>query len=406
MDGIVADAVVVAAGASERMGGRDKLSADLAGRPVLAWSIAAIAASPLVQRIVLVRSAAKAAEARPSWLPDKVVAVVAGGARRQDSVAAGIRVLDDARAGGAVARGAVARGATDTRVLLVHDGARPLVTPALVEAVARAAAEHGAAIPIMPVTETLKRIAGDAVLATIDRGSTATAQTPQGIRWDVLRDAIGKVSPEDAAELTDEAALLEAAGVAVRAVPGEAANLKITRQEDLALAEARLAGIGATRTGFGTDRHPFGPGSGLRLGGIEIPDAPRLHSHSDGDAALHAICGALLGAAALGDLGGLHPADPRTPRGIASADLLASVREALATEGWRPLAVDLTIRAARPRLQEHLPGMRAAIAEVLGVEVGAVSVKGSTGNLSGDAGAGRIIEAEAVATVVRRTAAP
>lgn len=398
MDGIVADAVVVAAGRSERMGGRDKLAADLAGRPVLAWSLAAIAASPLVERIALVRSAAQAAAPRPSWLPDKVVAVVPGGARRQESVVAGIRALGDTKRD--------AHAPAGTRVLLVHDGARPLVTPQLVDAVARAAAEHGAAIPVLPMTETLKRIGGDIVVATIDRALTGAAQTPQGVRWDVLREALAKVRPEDAAELTDEAALLEAAGIRVRAVAGEPANLKITRAEDLAIAEARLAGHGATRTGFGSDRHPFGPGDGLRLGGVLIAGAPRLHGHSDGDAALHAIAGALLGAIALGDLGGLHPADGRTPRGIASADLLVSVRAALAAEGWRPLAVDLSIRAGRPWLANHLPAMRLAIAELLALELGAVSVKAATGNLSGDVGAGRVIEAEAIATVIHGESEP
>jgi 2-C-methyl-D-erythritol 2,4-cyclodiphosphate synthase len=159
---------------------------------------------------------------------------------------------------------------------------------------------------------------------------------------------------------------------------------------------------GATRTGFGSDRHPFGPGDGLRLGGVEIAGAPRLFGHSDGDVALHAIAGALLGAAALGDLGGLHPADARTPRGIASADLLTSVCGALATAGWRPYAVDVSIRAGRPWLAEYLPGMRLAIAGLLGLELDAVSVKASTGNLSGDVGAGRVIEAEAIATVASR----
>lgn len=394
MDGIVADAVVVAAGRSQRMGGRDKLGADLAGRPVLAWSLAAIAASPLVQRIALVRTAEQAAAPRPDWLPAKVVAVVAGGARRQESVAAGIRALEQA----AGATGPIPAGA---RVLLVHDGARPLVTPGLVDAVARAAAEHGAAIPVLPVTETLKRVAGDVVVGTVDRAGAATAQTPQGVRWDVLRDALARVSPVDAAELTDEAALLEAAGIAVHAVPGEAANLKVTRAEDLALAEARLAGPGITRTGFASDGHPFGPGDGLRLGGVEIPGAPRLHGHSDGDAALHAIAGALLGAVALGDLGGLHPADARTQRGIASADLLLSVVDALADEGWRPLAVDLSIRAGRPWLADHMAGMRESIADLLGLAIDGVSVKASTGNLSGDVGAGRVIEADAIATVTR-----
>jgi 2-C-methyl-D-erythritol 2,4-cyclodiphosphate synthase len=159
-----------------------------------------------------------------------------------------------------------------------------------------------------------------------------------------------------------------------------------------------LAGT-ATRTGFASDGHPFGPGDGLRLGGVEIAGAPRLHGHSDGDVALHAIAGALLGAVALGDLGGLHPADERTPRGIASADLLRSVVAGLAAEGWRPLAVDVSIRAGRPWLATHMPAMRAAIADLLGLGLDAVSLKASTGNLSGDVGAGRVIEADAIATV-------
>ena len=144
---------------------------------------------------------------------------------------------------------------------------------------------------------------------------------------------------------------------------------------------------GGTRTGFATDGHPFGPGDGLRLGGVEIPAAPRLHGHSDGDAALHAIAGALLGAVALGDLGDLYPADERTPRGIASADLLAGVIGAARRRGLAP-ASRSTSRSAPPGRgsAEHLPAMRRAIAELLGAGAGAVSVKASTGNLSGDVG--------------------
>ena len=156
---------------------------------------------------------------------------------------------------------------------------------------------------------------------------------------------------------------------------------------------------GATRTGFGSDRHPFGPGDGLWLAGVQIPGAPRLYGHSDGDAALHAVAGALLGAAALGDLGELYPADERTPRGSASSAFVREVVARLAVAGWRPLSLDLTIRAARPRLAPHVAAMRDAIAGLLGVAAAAVSVKASTGNLSGDAGAGRVIEAEALATI-------
>jgi 2-C-methyl-D-erythritol 2,4-cyclodiphosphate synthase len=144
-----------------------------------------------------------------------------------------------------------------------------------------------------------------------------------------------------------------------------------------------------------------GRGDGLWLGGVEIPGAPRLHGHSDGDAALHAIAGALLGAGALGDLGSLFPADERTRPGIASSELLADVRERLGAAGWRPRTVDLMIAAGRPRIGAHLPKMRDAIAAILGVGTDDVSVKASTGNLSGDAGGGRVIEAQAIATVGR-----
>ena len=169
----------------------------------------------------------------------------------------------------------------------------------------------------------------------------------------------------------------------------------------MAAAGDAAAQHGEARTGFGTDRHAFGPGEGLWLGGIAIAGAPRLHGHSDGDVALHAIAGALLGAAALGDLGELFPADERTPRGSASTALVQDVVTRLAAGGWRPASVDLTLRGARPRLAPHVADMREAIARLLGVPVEAISVKASTGNLSGDAGAGRVVEAEALTTIVR-----
>lgn len=154
------------------------------------------------------------------------------------------------------------------------------------------------------------------------------------------------------------------------------------------------------RVGLGVDSHPFGPGEPLRLGGIEITGAPRLYGHSDGDVALHALADALLGGAGLGDLGHLHPADGRTPEGIASDELLRDVVRTLAGAGWRVATADLTIIGARPRLGDRLDEMRAAIAVLLGVHAAAISVKASTGNLSGDPGAGRGILAQAIATLV------
>jgi 2-C-methyl-D-erythritol 2,4-cyclodiphosphate synthase len=155
------------------------------------------------------------------------------------------------------------------------------------------------------------------------------------------------------------------------------------------------------RTGYARDRHTFGPGGPLALGGIELP-GPRLQGHSDGDAALHAVAGALLGAAGLGDLGQLFPPDSRTPNGIASGELVRSVVERVGEAGLEPLAVDLTIEAARPRLGDRLPGMRTAIAALLGIDEGRVGIKASSGNLGGDEGAGRAISASAMATIGRR----
>ncbi len=382
-----ADAVVVAAGGSRRMGGVDKLVAPILGRPLLAWTLDAIAASPLVDRIVVVASAARADAIRSAtWLPAKVDAVVPGGQTRQVSVAAGVRHLDRTDPAGR------------DRPVLIHDGARPMVSQQLVEAIASATVRYGAAIPVMPVAETLKRVGEGLVHETVDRAPLATAQTPQGVRRGLLLDAWGRFPPERSHEFTDEAALLEACRIPVHAIPGEPTNLKVTLPDDLGRVEQALA-PGVSRVGFGHDSHPFGPGTSLRLGGIELPDVPRLAGHSDGDVVLHAIADALLGAAALGDLGRLFPADERTPRGIASLELLAAVVKRVRQAALEPASVDVVVIGARPRLGHHLDAMRAAIARALEIDEEGVNVKASTGNLSGDEGAGRSISANAVVTV-------
>jgi 2-C-methyl-D-erythritol 4-phosphate cytidylyltransferase/2-C-methyl-D-erythritol 2,4-cyclodiphosphate synthase len=386
VSGSAVEAVVVAAGESRRMGGLDKLTADLCGRPVLRWSVEALVAAG-VERIVLVTAPARIADlAAAEWLPAQVVAVVPGGARRQESVAAGVAALSASEEPGSDA------------VVLVHDAARPLATPALVRAVAAAAAEHGAAIPILPVAETLKRIDGELVAETVDRSDLAVAQTPQGVRRSLLERAYAAYPPDGPETWTDEASLLEACRIAVHAIPGEPTNLKVTVPADLEQARAILQAVpaGAGRVGLGTDSHPFGPGEPLVLGGIRIEGAPRLAGHSDGDVVLHAVADALLGAAGLGDLGRLFPADSRTPAGIDSRILLGTVMERVRAAGWRPINVDMTIVAARPRLSPLLPGMGEAIAGILGLDPGSVNVKASTGNLAGPEGTGRSISAQAI----------
>lgn len=380
------------------MAGLDKLTHVIGGRPLLAWSIDALAAVDAVERIIVVAASERVDEIRAaSWLSDRVVAVVAGAGRRHESVAAGLAALEsldgsDSDAG--------------RRVVLVHDGARPVASPELVRAVLAAAFEHGAAIPVLPVTDTIKRIAGGRVSETVDRSDLASAQTPQGVRRQLLRDAFAQFPPEGPETWTDEAAMLEACRIPVHALPGEPSNLKVTVPADLDRAAAALIGMSASdrqppRIGTGYDSHPFGPGSPLALGGIEVPGGPRLHGHSDGDVALHAVADALLGAAGLGDLGRLFPAGPATPRGIASHELVGDVVARVNAAGYRPSSVDLTIVAARPRLGDLLDRMREAIASLLEIPPDAVNVKASTGNLSGMEGAGRGISAAAVAVVER-----
>jgi 2-C-methyl-D-erythritol 4-phosphate cytidylyltransferase/2-C-methyl-D-erythritol 2,4-cyclodiphosphate synthase len=376
------------------MAGLDKLLAPVAGRPLIAWTVDAIAAAPSVDRIVVVAAPERVGEWRDAaWLrgAQADVDVVAGGPTRQVSVATGVRRLAELDPGGA------------DRTVLVHDGARPLASPALVEAVAAAVEAHGAALPVLPVAETLKRVKDGRVVETVDRATLAAAQTPQGARRSLLLRAWETFPPDGEREFTDEAALLEACRIPVHAIPGDPANLKVTLPDDLRRVELALSS-GSPRIGFGHDSHPFGPGAPLRLGGVTVDGVPSLAGHSDGDVALHAVADALLGAAGLGDLGRLFPADARTPRGVASDDLLRAVVERLGERGLEPGTVDLVIIGARPKLGPRLDGMRAAIAATLGIDEGAVNVKASSGNLAGDEGAGRSISARAVATVRERRA--
>jgi 2-C-methyl-D-erythritol 4-phosphate cytidylyltransferase/2-C-methyl-D-erythritol 2,4-cyclodiphosphate synthase len=284
-------------------------------------------------------------------------------------------------------------------VVLVHDAARPLVEPSLIAAVTTATARHGAAIPVVPVAETLKRIDGEQVGATVDRTGLGAAQTPQGVRRDLLREAWRRYPPNGLSTFTDEAALLEACSIPIHVVPGDPGNLKVTLPNDLQRAATMLVATRPTRTGIGHDSHPFGPGMPLHLGGVEIAGAPALAGHSDGDVVLHALADALLGATSLGDLGSVFPADERTPLGIASTVLVEEVRRRVESAGWRPASVDLTIIAARPRLGAQIGPMREAIAALLELDRDAVSVKASSGNLDGSEGAGRAISALVIATV-------
>ena len=366
------------------MDGRDKLEAMIAGRTILRWSVEAMAAAPEIACVIVVAAPERVASlAATPWLRALPARVVAGGARRQESVAAGVR-------------------AARADILLVHDAARPLVSAGVISRVAEGAAERGAVIPVLPVVDALKCVDGDCIAGTAAREGLFRAQTPQGARRDLLRAAV-EAHADGPDVIADEAELLARDGVTVFTVEGDATNIKVTLPEDLALAR-RLAVEGAgQRVAQGSDSHPFGSDPGLRLAGLTIETAPRLHGHSDGDVVLHALCDALLAAAGLGDLGRLFPPGEPATRGIDSRELLRDVVRRLGQAGLAAGSADVTILAARPRLGgERLDAMAASIAGLVGLSSAGVSVKAASGNLSGDEGAGRTISATCLVSVVAR----
>jgi 2-C-methyl-D-erythritol 4-phosphate cytidylyltransferase/2-C-methyl-D-erythritol 2,4-cyclodiphosphate synthase len=290
--------------------------------------------------------------------------LVAGGEARADSVRAGLEALAEAGVGAAT-------------VVLVHDAARPAASVALMGRVASAAVEGDAAIPVVLVNDTLKRAREGRVLDTVDRTDLVAAQTPQAAGLGILRAAL-EAARAQGWEPTDEAAALTALGVTVRSVEGDPANRKLTEPADAELLRGILRSPSSLRAGVGVDAHRLEAGRPLRLGGLAFPDEPRgLVGHSDGDAALHAVIDALLGAAGQGDVGTLFPADDAS-RDADSGELLRLVVERVRGAGWEPRSVDLAIGAERPAIGPRRDEMAARVAVLIGLPAGEVSVRGTT----------------------------
>lgn len=370
------------------MGGVDKTMAPLAGRPLLWHSVAAFERSPWVDEIVVVTRedledsvrALFAGEAFP-----KVRAVTRGGATRQESSRRGVAALSG-----------------DREIVLIHDGARPLVSDAVIARVVGAAVDVGAALPGVPPVATIKREEDGRSAETLDRTRLREAQTPQGFRRDVLARALAAAEADGYAG-TDEASLVERAGDPVACVEGERRNLKVTVPEDLTLAAALLGGGGASpvpRIGYGLDIHRLVPGRPLILGGVEIPHALGLEGHSDADVVAHAICDALLGAVAAGDIGEHFPDTDDTWKGASGARLLAGTVEILRGFGYVPVNVDVAVSAQAPKLAPYRAEMRANVARALGLSENAVSIKFGTTERLGFEGREEGMSATAVALVV------
>lgn len=367
-------AVIVAAGASRRMG-FDKLSFRLPdGRSVLQTSCDALAAHPAVTGLVLVCGGNRAAcEAIAAHCP-KPCTVVQGGATRADSVRSGL-------------------AAAEGELVAIHDAARPFVSKAVIDAALMAAAADGAAAPAVPVKDTIKIADGAGrVAATPDRASLYAVQTPQCFRRSLYLQALSAVTGEKASLVTDDCSLFELAGLPVTLTEGDYANYKITTKEDLQKEKTM-------RIGHGYDVHRLVEDRKLILGGVEIPFEKGLLGHSDADVLLHAVMDAVLGAAALGDIGQHFPDNDPAYKGADSLQLTREVAKIIAAHGYRVGNIDATILCQRPKLAPHIPAMREKIADAFGLPADAVSVKATTEEHLGFTGEGLGIAAHAVALI-------
>jgi 2-C-methyl-D-erythritol 4-phosphate cytidylyltransferase / 2-C-methyl-D-erythritol 2,4-cyclodiphosphate synthase len=286
-------------------------------------------------------------------------------------------------------------------IVLVHDAARPFASAELISRAIEAAKQTGAAIPAMPVTDTVKRVNKTGVVEeTLDRGSLRLVQTPQAFAFPALLEAHRRAASQGRHDFTDDAALVEWSGMKVTVFPGEPGNTKFTTPDDFTRENARQsAALGDIRTGSGMDVHAFGPGDHVTLGGVRIAHSQALTGHSDADVALHALTDAILGALADGDIGAhFPPSDPQW-RGASSDRFLVFAVDRVRARRGRIAHLDLTIVCEAPRIGEHRDRMRANIARLAGIDVERVAVKATTSEKLGFTGRGEGIVAYATATI-------
>jgi 2-C-methyl-D-erythritol 4-phosphate cytidylyltransferase/2-C-methyl-D-erythritol 2,4-cyclodiphosphate synthase len=386
-------AIVVAAGRGERAGlVPPKQYRPIAGRPLLARCLGALAAHPAIAGILTVI----APEDRPHFdavmalLPghvrDLMLEPVAGGASRQASVMAGLDALDRL---------------SPPALVLIHDAARPFPSVELIGRVIDGARGHGAAIPGIAVTDTIKLI-DDAsmVQGTPVRAMLRAVQTPQGFAFAPLMAAHRKAALAGGLSFTDDAALIEWSGGHVQVVAGDPANFKVTMPEDFERAERHVSGpCPEIRVGSGYDVHAFTDGDHVWLGGVRVAHDRGVLAHSDGDVVLHALTDAILGALADGDIGTHFPPSDMRWRGQASALFLEHAAGLVAARGGRILHLDATVICEAPRIGAHREAMRAEIARAAGIAIERVSIKATTSERLGFTGRREGLAAQATATL-------
>ncbi len=373
--------VIVAAGSGTRFGsGVPKQFLKLRGRALVDWSIDAFRAIEEIGEIVVV-TPGDSDLWKPFWNPPAGVKTVAGGLRRQDSVLAGLKALES------------------SCLVLVHDAVRPLVSVSLIRRVMKGAVDSGAAVPVIPVRDTVKSVTPSSLICgTVSRETLRMSQTPQGFTLDVLMRVL-----READEVTDECGAMELAGYDVLAVNGDPGNMKLTDPEDLMIIESLKGGIMESRTGIGLDFHPFAEGIPFVVGGCLMEADFGLSGHSDGDAVLHAVADALLSASRLGDIGSLFPPEDEEWKGADSAVLLEKVSGLVRGEGWEIRQLDVTVVSSFPKISPIREIMIERIAGVTGTEPERVWVKGTTTNTLGDIGRGKGLACMVMARIARST---
>jgi 2-C-methyl-D-erythritol 4-phosphate cytidylyltransferase/2-C-methyl-D-erythritol 2,4-cyclodiphosphate synthase len=378
-------AIIVAGGSGLRAGGtRPKQYQFLHGRSILARSLQPFLDNDAIGSIaVVIREEDR--ELFRQFVPQhyKLRAPIIGGATRQESVRLGLEAF----------------AADPPFAVLIHDGARPFLTADLIARVISNLSESAGVLPALPVTDTLKRASsGQFVETTVSRDRLFAAQTPQGFQFAEILDA-HRLCAESHAEFTDDVSIAEAAKIAVRIVPGDAANTKITSNEDVHAAEQRLDDGMITKVGTGYDVHALGPGDNVTLGGIKIPFTHALVGHSDADVVLHALTDAILGTLGDGDIGAHFPPSDAS---LLNAPSDRFAREAISRvkDGGGVIDhLDVTIIAEAPKIGPHREAMRKRIAGICGVEIHSVSVKATTNERLGFLGRGEGIAALTTATV-------
>lgn len=383
-----ASLLIPAAGSGTRMGADiPKPFLPLAGEPVIGHTLRAFAEVEAIREVVVAVSEAWAPLVESQLrrhLPHCRHVLVDGGPERMRSV-----------------WNALQASSPDADVVAVHDAVRPFASADLIRRCLEAAMVHGAALPGVPVTDTVKRAEDGRVRETVDRSRLFAVQTPQAVRRQWLIDAYGKAL-RDGVSATDEAGLVEHLGRPVRLVEGDRANIKLTYPDDMAAAESRLnPQVPDIRIGYGYDVHPLAPGRRLVLGGVEIPHDRGLLGHSDADVLLHAITDAILGALALGDIGAHFPDTEAVNRDRDSREFVRGAVDLVRQAGFRVVNIDATLVAEKPKILPHVPLMRERIAADAAIGPDRVSIKATTNEKMGFQGRMEGMSAMATALLAR-----